>query len=191
MKILIFGSSGMLGHKLVQVWQNKFDVWTTIRNNFQKYERYKIYNRDRTFENINIQDLSSVKKRLNKSNRMWQLMQSVLLNKFRQLKILLLLCLSILFSAPTKRASRRISISVNKYQYGLCFQRAERKLFGKRFGRCARSIRKKQISGRSAYGKLSNSSDFNYWKRTRNIYNRRETRINCINKAFDTFSAIT
>jgi len=61
MKILIIGGGGMLGHKLVQVWQNRFDVWTTIRNNFQQYERYKIFKRDKTFENINIRNISLVK----------------------------------------------------------------------------------------------------------------------------------
>jgi dTDP-4-dehydrorhamnose reductase len=66
MKILIVGGSGMLGHKLVQVWQNRFDVWATVRNNFQYYERYKIYKRDRTFENINIQNIGSVKEIIKK-----------------------------------------------------------------------------------------------------------------------------
>jgi len=61
MKILIIGGSGMLGHKLVEVWQDRFNVWTTIRNNFQQYERYKIFNRDKTFENINIQNISLVR----------------------------------------------------------------------------------------------------------------------------------
>ncbi len=66
MKILIVGGSGMLGHKLVQVWQNRFDVWATVRNNFQYYERYKIYKCDRTFENINIQNIGSVKEIIKK-----------------------------------------------------------------------------------------------------------------------------
>lgn len=61
MKILIIGGGGMLGHKLVQVWQDRYNVWTTVRNNFQHYERYKIYKRERTFENVNIQNISSVK----------------------------------------------------------------------------------------------------------------------------------
>jgi len=61
MKVLIIGGGGMLGHKLVQAWQNKYDVWTTIRNNFQHYEKYKVYRRDRTFENINVQNINSVK----------------------------------------------------------------------------------------------------------------------------------
>jgi dTDP-4-dehydrorhamnose reductase len=66
MKILIVGGSGMLGHKLVQVWQNRFDVWATVRNNFRYYERYKIYKRDRTFENIYIQNIGSVKEIIKK-----------------------------------------------------------------------------------------------------------------------------
>jgi dTDP-4-dehydrorhamnose reductase len=61
MRILIIGGGGMLGHKLVQVWQNGYDVWTTIRNNFQYYEKYKIYRPDRTFENINVQNISLVR----------------------------------------------------------------------------------------------------------------------------------
>ncbi len=60
MKVLVMGGSGMLGHKLVQVWQNRYDVWTTIRNNFQDYEKYKIYKPERTFENINILNKGSV-----------------------------------------------------------------------------------------------------------------------------------
>jgi dTDP-4-dehydrorhamnose reductase len=61
MKILIIGGSGMLGHKLVQVWRNRYDVWTTVRNDFQHYERYEIYERGRTFENINIQNINLVR----------------------------------------------------------------------------------------------------------------------------------
>jgi dTDP-4-dehydrorhamnose reductase len=61
MKVLIIGGGGMLGHKLVQNWQARYDIWTTIRNNFQHYEKYKIYKRDKTFENINVQNISLIK----------------------------------------------------------------------------------------------------------------------------------
>ncbi len=33
MKVLILGGKGMLGHKLVQKFQDKFEVWTSFRNN--------------------------------------------------------------------------------------------------------------------------------------------------------------
>jgi nucleoside-diphosphate-sugar epimerase len=38
MKILVLGGSGMLGHKLVQRWQDKFDVWATLRGSFSQYD---------------------------------------------------------------------------------------------------------------------------------------------------------
>jgi dTDP-4-dehydrorhamnose reductase len=64
MKILIIGGSGMLGHKLLQIWQNKFDVWTTVRENFQYYEKYKIYESDKTLDNINIQNINLLKEKI-------------------------------------------------------------------------------------------------------------------------------
>ncbi len=54
----------MLGHKLIQIWQNKFDVWTTVRKKFQYYEKYKIYERDKTLDNINIQNINLVKEKI-------------------------------------------------------------------------------------------------------------------------------
>ena len=50
----------MLGHKLVQVWRNKFDVWTTVRKNFKHYQKYKIYQRPKTFENIDVHNINSI-----------------------------------------------------------------------------------------------------------------------------------
>jgi len=64
MKILIIGGSGMLGHKLLQIWQNKFDVWTIVRENFQYYEKYKIYESDKTLDNINIQNINLLKEKI-------------------------------------------------------------------------------------------------------------------------------
>ena len=56
----------MLGHKLVQVWRNRYDVWTTVRKSFQHYEQYEIYDRDRTFENTDIQNISSIKETIDR-----------------------------------------------------------------------------------------------------------------------------
>lgn len=52
----------MLGHKLVQAWQDKFDLWTTIRTNFREYEKYGIFNREKTIQNVNIEEIISVEK---------------------------------------------------------------------------------------------------------------------------------
>ncbi len=63
MKILIFGGSGMLGHKLVQILSGKFDVWTTLHSNLDKYEKFSIFNPEKTYENIdaeNVADYSGI-----------------------------------------------------------------------------------------------------------------------------------
>ena len=43
MKILILGGGGMLGHKLVQCWANKFDVRSTIRTDYTKYRQFEFF----------------------------------------------------------------------------------------------------------------------------------------------------
>ncbi len=66
MKILIIGGSGMLGHKLVQIFKEKFDVWTTIKSDFNKYKKFGILDKKKTIENLNVEDLKSVEKVINK-----------------------------------------------------------------------------------------------------------------------------
>jgi dTDP-4-dehydrorhamnose reductase len=56
MKILIFGGGGMLGHKLVHSWKEKFDVWATVRSDFGKYEKFEIFERDKFIENVEIEN---------------------------------------------------------------------------------------------------------------------------------------
>lgn len=56
MKVLVLGGSGMLGHKLVQRWSGEFDVWTTLRGGFEQYEHFGIFRKDRTIENLNVED---------------------------------------------------------------------------------------------------------------------------------------
>lgn len=55
----------MLGHKLVQVLQTEFDVWTTLREKFIEYKKFKIFNKSRVFEKINVQNLESINKIIN------------------------------------------------------------------------------------------------------------------------------
>lgn len=52
MKILIFGGSGMLGHKLVQILKDRFQVLTTLRSEMLAYDKYGIFERPYTYENI-------------------------------------------------------------------------------------------------------------------------------------------
>lgn len=40
----------MLGHKLVQVLQNRFEVWTTLRSEFSHYESLELFNSEKIFD---------------------------------------------------------------------------------------------------------------------------------------------
>jgi dTDP-4-dehydrorhamnose reductase len=62
MKVLIFGGNGMLGHKLVQSWQNEFDVHTTIRKSFAELEHLQIFERNKTFDNVEVTNFDLVTK---------------------------------------------------------------------------------------------------------------------------------
>lgn len=61
MKVLIFGGSGMLGHKLNQLWQKKFEVFTTLRGNFSEFEKFGIFQKNKTFEKVEVENIDKVK----------------------------------------------------------------------------------------------------------------------------------
>jgi dTDP-4-dehydrorhamnose reductase len=60
--ILIIGGTGMLGHKLVQRLSGQFEVWTTIRNSFDSVSAFGIYDRERTLESINVEDVTGLRR---------------------------------------------------------------------------------------------------------------------------------
>ncbi len=62
MKILIIGGSGMLGHKLVEVLQKKHDVGAAVRGKFEEYSGCGIFEKERVFENIDVEDFAAVKR---------------------------------------------------------------------------------------------------------------------------------
>jgi dTDP-4-dehydrorhamnose reductase len=62
MKILIFGGNGMLGHKLVQILQKRFDVWTTLRSSFSEVADFKIIDSEKVFTNVEVENFDIVKK---------------------------------------------------------------------------------------------------------------------------------
>ena len=61
MRVLIFGANGMLGHKVVQVLGQRFDVWGTIRDEFAGVERFGIYARERIIEGVDVTDVQAVR----------------------------------------------------------------------------------------------------------------------------------
>lgn len=60
MKVLVLGGSGMLGHKLVQSWKDRFEVWAAIRGKFADYERYGVFDKDRTVEGIDAMNFATI-----------------------------------------------------------------------------------------------------------------------------------
>lgn len=52
----------MLGHKLVQAWKDKFDVWTTLRKRFEDYKNLNIFEKDKLFENITAENYENIEK---------------------------------------------------------------------------------------------------------------------------------
>jgi len=52
MRLLVLGGSGMLGHKLVQVSNPRFETFTTLRGSFGEYARFGIYDESRTLGGV-------------------------------------------------------------------------------------------------------------------------------------------
>jgi dTDP-4-dehydrorhamnose reductase len=61
LKVLILGGNGMLGHKLVQVFCDKFDVWTTLREDFSNYEKFGIFEPEKTICGVDAEKFETVK----------------------------------------------------------------------------------------------------------------------------------
>lgn len=59
MRVLVIGGGGMLGHKLVQVFSEVFDVWTTIRSEFAPYEKIGLFKPDQTFELLDAENFGT------------------------------------------------------------------------------------------------------------------------------------
>lgn len=62
MRILVIGGSGMLGHKLVQEWKDKFDVWTTLKGDVEDYRRFGIFDQEKTLGKVDVETFETVEK---------------------------------------------------------------------------------------------------------------------------------
>lgn len=61
MKVLIFGGAGMLGHKLVQVLGEHFDVFYTLRGGFGSVAQFGILPQAKCIENVNVTSIEVVR----------------------------------------------------------------------------------------------------------------------------------
>ncbi|MBC7796375.1 MAG: SDR family oxidoreductase [Pyrinomonadaceae bacterium] len=60
MRVLILGGNGMLGHKLVQNWRERFDVWTTLRGSFNDVKRFGFFDENQTLSRVEAQKFDSI-----------------------------------------------------------------------------------------------------------------------------------
>ncbi len=51
----------MLGHKLLQVFRNRFDTFVTLRENFEEYDYLELFDKQKTFDSVNIKEFDRVK----------------------------------------------------------------------------------------------------------------------------------
>lgn len=66
-KVLVLGGAGMLGHKVVQTLGLRFEVWTTLRDGFERFARYGLIADDHVLRGIDamrIDDLEHVVREL-------------------------------------------------------------------------------------------------------------------------------
>lgn len=60
MKVLVLGGSGLLGHKLVQVFRSGFETSATFHNSFDKYRDIDIFDGARVVEHVEAENFESV-----------------------------------------------------------------------------------------------------------------------------------
>ncbi|HVE58488.1 MAG TPA: SDR family oxidoreductase [Pyrinomonadaceae bacterium] len=62
MKVLVVGGNGMLGHKLIQSWNERFEVWATLKGHLADYEKYGIFDKKRTLDLVDAEKPETVEK---------------------------------------------------------------------------------------------------------------------------------
>ncbi len=60
MRVLILGASGMLGHKLWQVFQDRFETWATVRSSCDEYSRFALFHPERLLGGVDALDFYTV-----------------------------------------------------------------------------------------------------------------------------------
>ncbi len=65
MRVLILGASGMLGHKLWQVFRDRFETWGTFRSSYREYARYDFFDPKRLRGGVDACTFSTVERVIN------------------------------------------------------------------------------------------------------------------------------
>ena len=64
MRVLILGAASMLGHKLYQQYQHRYDTWATVRTSYTPFARYKLFNPERLCGGVDAVDFPAVERML-------------------------------------------------------------------------------------------------------------------------------
>lgn len=65
MRVLILGGSGMLGHKLWQVFSKRFDTYVTLRKNAAIFTRFGLFDPERVIAGVDAFNLDTVEHAIN------------------------------------------------------------------------------------------------------------------------------
>jgi len=60
MRVLILGAAGMLGHKLWQIFQERFDTWATVRSGYSQYTHCDLFGSERLIDGVDVFDFDTV-----------------------------------------------------------------------------------------------------------------------------------
>jgi dTDP-4-dehydrorhamnose reductase len=59
-RVLILGGSGMLGHKVWQVFRGRFDTWLTLRSGFGAFARFALFDPGRTLPEVDAVNFDTI-----------------------------------------------------------------------------------------------------------------------------------
>jgi len=62
MKVLVFGGTGMLGHKVWQAFDKRFDTWVTIRGSAETWQHLPFFIKEKVIENVDAFSRESILK---------------------------------------------------------------------------------------------------------------------------------
>jgi dTDP-4-dehydrorhamnose reductase len=60
MRVLVFGANGMLGHKVLQEFSNRFDTWGTIRASIEPWQHLPFFQREKFVEDVEASSRESI-----------------------------------------------------------------------------------------------------------------------------------
>lgn len=60
MRVLILGAAGMLGHKLCQLYRERYETWATVRSSAQEFASYELLAPERILSGVDASDFNTI-----------------------------------------------------------------------------------------------------------------------------------